>query len=138
MRRVDKRYRAYVYGHLGDSGKIAAEILRSSQRPKYWYARASAESDARVALTEWRTRARGEDAGEAYSYVEAHPITGRTHQIRVHFSFIGHPIVGDFLYAPKRQQLLGFKRPALHAQSISYIQPNGARVEFSALNPDFP
>ena len=73
---------------------------------------------------------------EEASYVEAFPKTGRTHQIRVHFSAIQHPIICDQLYAPGRGPLLGFDRLALHAFSISFEHPSGKQMTFEAPLPE--
>ncbi|MDZ4227240.1 MAG: RluA family pseudouridine synthase [Patescibacteria group bacterium] len=136
-RRVEKIYRAYVYGHMEEeSGKIVAEIMRSSEPPRRWYARDCDESDKRAAITEWRLL---KMLDEPASYMEVFPRTGRTHQIRVHFAHIGHPIVADHLYAADRPPILGLKRPALHAYSISLMLLSGQKAVFTApLPPDFP
>ena len=136
-RRVEKTYNAFVYGHMDAAeGRIVAEIMRSSEPPKRWYARVCEETDNRVAITEWRLLRHLTDlSGELSSYVEVQPKTGRTHQIRVHLASIGHPIVADHLYAPDKPPILGFKRPALHAQSISLVL-GGQRATFTAPLPD--
>ncbi|MEN9412936.1 MAG: ribosomal large subunit pseudouridine synthase rRNA synthase [Candidatus Parcubacteria bacterium] len=136
-RRVEKVYRAIVHGHVQDeTGRIVAEIARSSAAPKRWYAKPCDESYVRAAITEWRVLVRGESReGEPYSYLELVPKTGRTHQIRVHLSSIGHPIVGDHLYAPERAPILGFTRSALHAFSVAFVLPSGERVLYEAPLP---
>lgn len=138
-RRVEKTYLAYVYGHMEqEAGRIVAEIARSASPPKKWYAIPTSEDEKRAAITHWKLIKRGSDGGEPYSYIEVHPQTGRTHQIRVHLSSTGHPIVADHLYAAAKQRLLGFKRPALHASSISFPW-GGSHSAFAApLPPDFP
>lgn len=134
-RRVEKRYLAYVYGEVRGEGRIVAEIVRSSDVPKRWYARATTEADARAAITDWRVVGMRDGA----TLLELFPRTGRTHQLRVHLAHIGHPIVGDTVYAPEHASVLGFERPALHAASIALTLPSGERVSFEApLPPDFP
>jgi len=66
--------------------------------------------------------------------VEARPMTGRTHQIRVHAYALGHPLVEDILYGAK--DMYGIARPMLHAQSLLFIHPaTNERVKFSAPRP---
>jgi 23S rRNA pseudouridine1911/1915/1917 synthase len=134
-RRVEKTYHAFVYGHMkAPSGRIVAEIVRSSEKPKRWYARPCEENDVRAAVTDWRVLRRLYDRAEPISELELSPKTGRTHQIRVHLASIGHPILSDHLYAPGRPKLLGFTRPALHAYSIS-ITLRGKQETFIASLP---
>jgi len=64
------------------------------------------------------------------------PRTGRTHQIRVHLAFIGHPVMGDKVYGGKRGVLAGLNRQFLHAQMIEFTGPNGERVKFEADLPE--
>ena len=71
---------------------------------------------------------------ETFSLLEVRPKTGRTHQIRVHLASIGHPIVGDPLYGPKRQPLWA-DRLMLHALSISFAPRPGATLTVSAESP---
>ncbi|MCR4325241.1 MAG: RluA family pseudouridine synthase [Patescibacteria group bacterium] len=141
-RRIEKTYRVYVHGHMeNEKGIIVAEIMRSSESPRRWYARVCEKSDKRAAITEWELLEKLSDpaTGEPASYVEARPRTGRTHQIRVHLAHIGHGIVADRLYAPECAPILGFTRPALHSHSISLTLPSGQKAEFTApLPPDFP
>jgi 23S rRNA pseudouridine1911/1915/1917 synthase len=136
-RRVEKTYHALVYGHLQEEqGRIVAEIARSTVSPKRWYAKACEETHVRAAVTEWRLIARGVTPnGEAYSYLEMYPRTGRTHQIRVHLAFAGHPLIADHLYEPEQVPLLGFTRPALHARALSFVMPSGERVHYQAPLP---
>jgi len=71
----------------------------------------------RSALTEFKVLKRL----NGFAYVEAYPRTGRTHQIRVHLAYSGHPIVGDDLYGRKSKRMAA--RPLLHAYKIGFIHP---------------
>ncbi len=133
-RRVEKTYRAMVYGHVAtDEGEVVAEIARSRDVPKRWYAR-EARSASRAAITKYRVIAR-RDVGEPVTDLEITPLTGRTHQIRVHLASIGHPLVADHLYATDRAPLPGYTRPMLHAHTISVSLPNGIRETYTAPLP---
>ncbi|MDP2949844.1 MAG: pseudouridine synthase, partial [Chloroflexota bacterium] len=84
----------------------------------------------RSALTRYRVR---EQLGD-YSLVEVQPLTGRTHQIRVHFASIGHPVVGDGIYG-KRSALV--ERQFLHAWRLGFRLPASGRYrEFEAPLPE--
>ena len=73
--------------------------------------------------------------GPVGALIEAQPKTGRTHQIRVHLSVLGHPILGDILYGARETDMIA--RPALHAFSLSFTHPaSGQRLTFSAPVPD--
>jgi 23S rRNA pseudouridine1911/1915/1917 synthase len=132
-RNIRKKYLAWVYGKMPAlEGTIVAEIMRSSDLPKRWYARTCQMSDVRAAITEWKVVESKVDA----SLLELAPKTGRTHQIRVHLAHIGHSIIADHLYAPNRESMLGFKRTALHALAIALILPDGSSVEYVAPEPE--
>jgi len=77
-----------------------------------------------------------EKVEEKFSYIEVEPKTGRTHQIRVHFNAINHPIVADSLYAPKRPRVLGFERLALHSKSIEFEMIESKRIKVEAPLPE--
>jgi 23S rRNA pseudouridine1911/1915/1917 synthase len=128
-RRVEKTYRALLHGRLEGGGRISAEIDKGGT-PKRWFAKDCPPDSKRAAITDWRTL----EVRDEVTLVEAMPRTGRTHQLRVHFAHIGHPLVGDHLYAnglPTR----GFARPMLHAHSISFVVPQGERVTYEAEVP---
>ena len=132
-REVAKVYRAFVYGELRDERGIIDKPIGSSNGGKGpRTAKRSAKGTLREAQTAYRTIARSKEA----SYAEVLPKTGRTHQIRVHFASIQHPIIADSLYAPQRLPMLGFKRLALHSLSLSFTHPKtGKKVIFEAPLP---
>ena len=71
---------------------------------------------------------------QAAAWVEASPLTGRTHQIRVHASALGHPLLGDVLYGASESKVIA--RPALHAYALTFTHPTShARVTFTAEHP---
>ncbi|MDE2001327.1 MAG: RluA family pseudouridine synthase [Patescibacteria group bacterium] len=84
----------------------------------------------RAAETQYRVK---EKVGKHFSLVEAMPKTGRTHQIRVHLSAIGNPVVGDFMYRAKQKIA---DRQMLHAYRLQFTAPNGQRLKLEAPVPD--
>jgi len=132
-REVEKTYHAFVYGILkDDKGIIDRPIGKSKKDFRLWSAQRGARGELRDAVTEYKVLKREEDA----TYVEVKPKTGRTHQIRVHFKAIHHPVVCDKLYAPKRECALGFNRLALHAHIISFKSLDGSTATYSADLPE--
>lgn len=114
-RTVRKRYIALVEGTPETpEGVIDAPIARDAAQRK----RMAARHDGREAVTEFRVVA--QYAG--YSLLDVFPQTGRTHQIRVHLAFIGHPVAGDTVYG-RRKQMIRLKRHFLHAASITFVRP---------------
>ncbi len=70
---------------------------------------------------------------KAFTVIEAEPVTGRTNQIRIHMKSIGHPLVGETVYAFRRDYKLRFKRAALHARRIEFIHPvSGKKMSFES------
>ncbi|MDE2038362.1 MAG: RluA family pseudouridine synthase [Patescibacteria group bacterium] len=143
-RTVSKAYLAFVWGELKDEfGTISRPIGRNANDFRRWSAAGrGVKGEMRDAETYW-TRlwtgtapVDGADRPERFSLVRAEPKTGRTHQIRVHFLAIHHPVVCDRLYVPKRPPALGFERTALHARSLSFDSPaTGKRVAVTAPLP---
>jgi 23S rRNA-/tRNA-specific pseudouridylate synthase len=88
------------------------------------------DKNGKPSETRFRVIKRCEEA----ALIEAQPMTGRTHQIRVHAYALGHPLVGDVLYGAQETHKIA--RPMLHAQSLSFIHPaTKERVKFSAPHP---
>ncbi len=131
-REIQKTYRAFVLGNLKDERGMINKSIGSSRGGSGPRSAKQPTGTVREALTIYKTLGRGLGT----TYVEVFPKTGRTHQIRVHFSAIGHPIIADVLYGAKGgTRLLGFNRLALHALSIAITHPNGKTMTFSASLP---
>ncbi len=130
-RTVKKIYRAFVYGALKDERGTINRAIGSARGGKGPRSATRPHGTEREAITMWRRVANG----DGVAYIEAFPQTGRTHQIRVHFSAIQHPIIADVLYAPQRGGALGFERLALHALSVAFTHPNGKEMKFEAPLP---
>ena len=136
-RKVEKLYQAILCGELPrDKGEIRAAIARHPAHRK----RMAVDDDAgREARTGYRVLERLRGA----TLVEAILHTGRTHQIRVHFQFIGFPLVGDATYGNRQNQrlaeLTGYTAPRqiLHAGRLAFIHPRTAkRLSFEAPRPE--
>lgn len=132
QRTVQKTYIALVQGVLKeDRGRIELAISRDpNRRTRMTAKRADVLPNARAARTDWRVLARIDST----TLVEVQLHTGRTHQIRVHFSELRHPVVGDTLYGAHGQLHVGrttlplLGRNFLHAAKIAFAQPYTSRV----------
>lgn len=132
-RTVEKIYHAFVYGKVKqDEGVIDRPIARSKRAGALWSATRGRRGKEREAMTEYRVLKRGDDV----SLLELRPLTGRTHQLRVHLKAINYPVVCDKLYALHRECLLGFSRLALHARSLSLALPSGKNIKIEAPYPE--
>ena len=126
-RTVQKTYLALLQGTLAEEqGRIELPIARDPVRRNRMTARRAASlPNARAARTDWRVLARIDST----TLVEVQLHTGRTHQIRVHFSALRHPIVGDTLYGASAQLQVGnsslpaLGRNFLHAAKLGFRQP---------------
>jgi len=127
-REMHKTYLALVHGVPKPAqGVIEAPIGRHPKNRKKMAVVANGRE------SETRYRVREEIAGGKYALLEVEPVTGRTHQIRVHMAAIGHPIIGDAVYG-KRSDVLG--RQFLHAWKLAFAMPLGGReVEFESPLP---
>ncbi len=128
-RTVYKCYIALVEGSLdAHAGIIDAPVGRDPRRRK----RMAVVHTGRQALTRYRLV---EDLSP-YALLEVEPQTGRTHQIRVHLAWLGHPIVGDRVYGYRKQSIKLKKHIFLHAAEIHFDSPTtGERLRFVALLP---
>lgn len=128
-RAVQKRYVAVVEGRLEmQSGEIDLPLLCDwPNRPKQKVDFATGKHS----LTRYRLLAHGAATGT--TRVELEPVTGRTHQLRVHLAAIGHPILGDALYGSEG----GAERLLLHASELSFVHPLSGEPLALASEPPF-
>lgn len=136
-RRVGKKYIALVVGNLKNrEGEIKTLLGRSPQDRRKQKAYLCLEPRAegkRNAITKYRVLQRFEN----YDLIEAEPKTGRKHQIRAHFSYLGHPIAGDEMYGFKNQPCpKDLKRQFLHANYLKIKLPSGTEKEFHSNLPE--
>lgn len=120
QRVIGKRYVALVHGHVAqDEGEIALPLAADpANRPRQIVDTAR----GRPALTRYRVMERSGEDDTAATRLELKPLTGRSHQLRVHLQSLGHPIIGDPLYAPP-ESAAAHPRMHLHAAGIAFIHP---------------
>lgn len=136
-RTVQKTYQTLVCGELArDQGEIRAAIAR---HPSHRKRMTVSDGAGREAWTSYAVRERLRGA----TWVEVRLHTGRTHQIRVHFQHLGHPLVGDPTYGARPNQrlaeLTGYRAPRvlLHAHTLTFVHPrHGEPVTFEAPLPE--
>jgi tRNA pseudouridine32 synthase / 23S rRNA pseudouridine746 synthase len=124
---IDKRYVAIVAGHVAQAPQAGwAEIALPLAAD--WPARPRQKVDrerGKPSLTRYRVLEHPADAAMPRTRVELQPLTGRTHQLRVHLAAIGHPILGDALYAPAAMEAFA-PRLLLHASALAFADPAGS------------
>lgn len=125
-RLVQKTYLALVHGSVPKTGEINAPIGRLPwNREQFGVVPGGKEAYTKfMKLSE--VQMPGDDGMQTISVVEVYPQTGRTHQIRVHFKYLGHPLLGDYLYAGRKQGRNDRKdggRVMLHAKNIRFFHP---------------
>ncbi len=136
-RKVEKKYLALVIGNLKNKkGATESLIGRSAgnrKKQKIYLPHEPGSQGKRIAITKYQTLQRFKD----YDLIEVEPKTGRKHQIRTHFSYLGHPIAGDNLYGFKNQpRPQGLKRQFLHACYLKIKLPNNQEKEFKSELPE--
>jgi 23S rRNA pseudouridine1911/1915/1917 synthase len=116
-RKIKKTYIALIGGDLPERGEVKVPIARS----RYVFGRFSVSEEGKEAETHFEVIEKYKYLDKVYSLAKINLKTGRTHQIRVHFSYLGWPLVGDLTYGGKI--LLGLKRPFLQAKKIEFKHP---------------
>ncbi|MFV5405882.1 MULTISPECIES: RluA family pseudouridine synthase [unclassified Acinetobacter] len=126
-RQTDKTYQAVVAGTLAGEGTVEVPVVYDPSRPPLHIAD---PAHHKPAITHWQAVEHFEIQGQPVTRVKLTPVTGRSHQLRVHMQYLGHPIIGDTLYAsPEHQQLSS--RLCLHAERLSFYHPQTEQlVEF--------
>ncbi len=127
----ERKYEAIVGGHLREaSGTVCAPIGRHKTDRKKM---AVTEHNSKEATTHWRVLAES----DKYTHLELVLETGRTHQIRVHMAYIGHPVAGDTVYGNVRYGL-AMEGQCLFAKYISFVHPiTGKTLSFEAARPAY-
>ena len=133
---ITRSYLALVYNNFKENERtVDAPIGRDPYnrlRNKVLLPGTKGAESARHAVTHYKVLERF----GRYTLIEARLETGRTHQIRVHMAYIGHPLVGDELYGPAKNRL-GAKRQMLHARVLGFMHPStGEYMEFESPLPD--
>jgi len=136
-RKVEKKYLALVVGNLKNSRREIKTLLgrspKDKRKQKVFLPQDPKTEGKREALTKYKVLR----SFKNYDLIEAEPLTGRKHQIRAHFAYLGHPIAGDKLYYFKNQSCpRGLKRQFLHASYVKIKMPNGEIKEFKSELPE--
>jgi len=129
-RQTQKRYIAHVWGAVTEaSGRIDQPIITDwPNRPKQHID----HENGRSAITDWQVL----ETTDQHSRIQLVPLTGRTHQLRVHMAYLGHPILGDNLYAPE-EALVASDRLCLHAETLDFAHPETGELLSFHSSADF-
>ena len=127
---IDRRYRAIVWGVIkDDEGVIDLPIGRDKRDRK----KMAVDMRGKRAVTHYRVLERFRE----HTYIECELETGRTHQIRVHMTYMGHPILGDEIYGPRKSRFKTVGQ-TLHAYYIAFDSPSDKRrIEVTAPIPEY-
>ncbi|MFK5892339.1 MAG: pseudouridine synthase [Pseudomonadota bacterium] len=131
-RLVKKQYQAIIFGHLQGKGFIDFPLIAD------WERRPKQKVDyhrGKQSLTYWELIAQGKTKNKNISHIRLSPVTGRSHQLRVHLAALSHPILGDPLYAqPMAVQMAN--RLQLHASFLSFSHPRtDKKISFKSTCP---
>lgn len=137
-RAVQKRYEALVHGQPDrPAGIVHLPLASDPQRPP----RSRVDPiHGRPATTRWQLLAASQAGAQPWSLLELEPVTGRSHQLRLHLAWLGMPIVGDRLYGRWESHGIGCSNPrlALHARWLEFPHPRDGRpIEVRAISPDW-
>ncbi len=126
-----REYEAVVFGRLRDDlGTVDAPIGRNPNDRKKMCV---TQKNSKNAVTHWKVVERF----KSYTHIKCRLETGRTHQIRVHMAYIGHPVAGDSVYGVKKEKT-GFEGQCLHAAKIGFVHPATKEyMEFTAPLPEY-
>lgn len=129
-RSMEKHYRAVAFGSFRETdGLIDAPIARHPVDRK----KMAVVPGGKPSKTQWHVL----ECLRGATYLDVHLLTGRTHQIRVHMQSIGHPLLGDAIYAPNLRLPVRIPRLMLHAYSLAFTHPaTGERMELVAPLPE--
>lgn len=129
---ITRKYRAIVHGRLKeDFGTIEGTIGRHPTDRKKM---AINVKNGKPATTHYKVL----EHFDQFTYVECELETGRTHQIRVHMSSIGHPLLGDVVYGPKKSAVPNLQGQTLHAMVLGFLHPvSNEYMEFTAPLPEY-
>ena len=128
---VTRRYEALIFDNLNEDEGTVNEPLSRDPANRLRYAVVH-DKNSKRAVTHWKVIKRF----GRFTLIEARLETGRTHQIRVHMSYIKHPLVGDMLYGPRKQPF-DVSGQLLHAKKLGFIHPKtGEYMEFETQRPE--
>ena len=130
---ITRSYRAIVYNNFSeDEGTVNAPIGRHPTNRKK---RMVTTKNSKEAITHYKVL---DHLNRKFNYIECRLETGRTHQIRVHMSHNGHPLLGDEVYGPANTKYKNLQGQTLHAATIGFVHPTTEEyMEFSAPLPDY-
>lgn len=126
-----REYEAVVFGNLKDDiGTVDAPIGRNPNDRKKMCV---TKKNSKNAVTHYSVIKRF----KGYTHIKCRLETGRTHQIRVHMAYLGHPVAGDLVYGIKKEKV-DFEGQCLHAKKIGFVHPkSGEHLEFDSPLPDY-